>query len=248
MLSFAALELQLSDLVQEALVSQRLDTVQDRRRFQREAQRLIGGLRDDFRKRARGVLEAAYGEGVKLAGARPPGAIQRATLDTIVENASLSLHSALDTVGRRVDDTFRRVGLEQASRQLHRELPEHAAADIMRRDLRKRGLTGFVDRAGRRWRLSTYSRMVIRTTTSEAANRGVADAVTAVGRDLVRVSRPDGHVCTHHPNDPRNPCRALEGKVLSLTGRTPGYPVLKSLPPFHGNCGHKIAPAPEAVR
>lgn len=242
MLSFAALELQLSDLVQEALVSPRLDTVQERRRFQREAQRLIGGLREDFRKRARDVLESAYGEGVKVAGARPPGAIQRAALDTIVENASLRLHAALDTVGRRVDDSFRRVGLEQASRQLGRELPERAAAGVMRRELRQRGMTGFVDRAGRRWRLTTYSRMVIRTTTSEAGNRGVADAVTAVGRDLVRVS--DDH-CRFHKDDPENPCRALEGKVVSLTGRTPGYPTLKQIPPFHPNCEHNIAPAPE---
>jgi hypothetical protein len=245
MLSFAAVELQLTSLVQEALVSQRLDTVQERRHFQREAQRLIGALREDFRVRIKDVLEAAYGDGVKLAGARPPGAIQRAALDTIVENASLRLHASLDTIGRQFDDTFRRVGLQQAARQLSRELPERAAADVMRRELQKRGLTGFVDRTGRRWRLSTYSRMVIRTTTSEAGNRGVADAVTAVGRDLVRVS---DHNCHFHNDDPTNPCRALEGKTLSLAGLTPGVDMLPSLPPWHPNCSHVIAPAPEGAR
>jgi hypothetical protein len=241
MLAFAALELRLSGIVQQALVAD-LESPQARRRFQAEAHRLIDHLRVDLRQRAREVLEAAYGDGAKLAGARPPGAIKRAALDSITESASLRLHSALDTIGRQFDDAFRRVGLQQAARQLEKELPEHAAADVMRRELMKRGMTGFVDRAGRNWRLSNYSRMVIRTTTSEAGNRGVADAALAVGRDLVEI--PNRH-CHHHPDDPTNPCRALEGKVVSLSGRTPGYPVLFKLPPFHPYCEHGIKPARE---
>ena len=243
-LAFAALKLRLSGIVQEALISQRLDTVRERRGFQRRAHRLIEHLREDFRERAREVFEAAYGDGVKLAGARPPGAIQRAALDALTENAIQRLHNSLSTVGRQFDDAFRRVGLQQAARQLTRELPPDAAADLMRRELMRKGMTGLVDRRGRRWRLSHYSRLVISTTTSEAANRGVADAVTAVGRDLVRISRPEGATgCHHHPDDPNNPCRALEGQVVSLTGASPGYPVLEELPPFHPFCSHGIAPA-----
>lgn len=245
-LAFAALELRLSGIAQQALTGNHVDTIRGRRQLQRQAQALITRLRADFRSRARAIIESAYGEGAKLAGARPPGAVKRAALDTLTRSAIVKLDGALNTVGRQYDDVFRRVGLEQAARQVGRELPREAAADLMRQELRRRGLTGFVDRRGRRWTLSNYSRMVIATTTAEASNRGVADAIIAVGRDLVRISLPEGHPgCKHHPADPLNPCRALEGKVLSLTGRTPGYPRLVRIPPFHPFCAHGLAPAPE---
>lgn len=247
-LAFVALELRLSSLAQQALGDNALGSLRVRRGYTAQAQELIARFRADFRPRAREVLEAAYDEGARLAGARPMGLIRRNALSLLVDGAVQRLDGSLVTVGRRFDDTFRRVGLQQAARQLERELPQEAAADLIRRDLVRHGLTGFVDRAGRRWRLPTYSRMVIRTTTAEAANRGVADAVQTVGRDLVRVSLPEGHPgCHHHPDDPTNPCRVLEGKTLSLTGRTEGVPVLPRIPPFHPNCQHGIAPAPEAV-
>lgn len=245
-LAFVALELELSSLAQEALAEGALGSLRARREFHRRARDLVEGFRLEFRDEARAVLETAYDRGARTVGARPMGLVRRQALAAIVDAATARLDSSLVTVGRRFDDTFRRVGLQQAARQLERELPERAAADVMRRELLKRGLTGFVDKRGHRWRLQTYSEMVIETTTSEAANRGVADAIQAVGRDLVRVNRPEGAAgCGHHPSDPAHPCRALEGKVLSLTGRTPGYPRLLRIPPFHPRCRHGIGPASE---
>lgn len=242
-LAFAALELQLSALAQEALAEGALRSMRARRDYHVRSRELIGRMRSDFRERVRDLLETAYDGGARLVGARPMGLVRRQALAAIVDSTTSRLDSSLTTVGRRFDDTFRRVGLEQAARQLARELPERAAADLMRRELMKRGMTGLVDRSGRRWRLQHYSRMVIVTTTSEAANRGVADAVLTVGRDLVRINQPEGHHCTHHPKDPANPCWVLEGKTVSLNGHTPGYPVLKAFPPFHPFCHHGLAPA-----
>lgn len=244
-LAFATLELRLSEVAQRGLAGEQLDTVLGRRRVQRQARGLIDSFRSDYRARMADLLESAYGSGARLAGARPPGAIQRAAMARLVGGTAQRLDFALDTVGRQVDDIFRKAGLEHAARQLERELPQKAAVELMRRDLAERGVTGFVDRANRRWTLSNYARMALTTTTSEAANRGVADAVKATGRDLIRVSN---HHCKHHPNDPTNPCRIFEGKVLSLTGRTPGVPVLLTLPPWHPFCEHNIGPAPEGAR
>lgn len=244
-LSFAALELQLSEVAQQGLSDGQLDTVLGRRRVQRQSRHLIDTFRSDYRERLAALLESAYGSGARLAGARPPGAIQRAAMARLVGGTTQRLDFALDTVGRQVDDIFRQAGLQHAARQLTRELPQEAAVDLMRRDLAERGVTGFVDRRGARWTLSNYSRMALTTTASEAANRGVADAVKATGRDLVRVTRPDGRPCNHHPSDPDNPCRTLEGKTVSLTGRTPGYLVLLTPPPWHPFCHHVIGPAPE---
>lgn len=247
-LVFATLELELSGLAQEALSSGQVDTVRGRRNYQRYAQSLIAHVRSDARVRVQEVIEAAYGDGARLAGARAPGAIQRATIDQIAQAAIVSLDGSLDTVGRQFDDVFRRVGLGQASRQLERELPRPAAVDLMRQELQRKGMTGFVDRAGRNWRLSTYSSMALRTTTAEASNRGVAEAMSATGRDLIRISLPEGHPgCRHHPDDPTNPCRAYEGQTLSLFGKTKGFLVLPSLPPWHPQCEHHIAPAPESA-
>ena len=248
-LLFATLELELTGVAQEALTSGQLDTVRGRRRFQAAAKGLIARVRPDARERVAAMLESAYGEGLRIAGAKPPGAIQRATLDQLAHGLIVRLDGSFDTVGRQVDDIFRQVGLQQAARQLTRELPEQAAADLMRQELHRRGLTGFVDRAGKRWRLSTYSRMALHTTASQAQNRGVAEAMSAAGRDLVRINLPEGHAgCRHHGADPDSPCRRLEGKVLSLSGATPGVPVLEQLPPFHPFCEHGIAPAPEVAR
>lgn len=241
-MAFAALELQLSEVAQQGLAGEQLDTVLGRRRVQRQARVLIDNFRRDYRERLSDLLESAYGSGARLAGARPPGAIQRAAMARLVGGTAQRLDFALDTVGRQVDDIFREAGLRHAARQLTRELPVEAAVDLMRRDLAERGVTGFVDRRGARWTLSNYSRMALKTTASEAANRGVADAVKATGRDLIRVT---GHGCKHHPSDPNNPCRIFEGKTLSLAGRTPGYPVLLVIPPWHPFCEHNIAPAPE---
>lgn len=248
-LAFVTLELALSAMAQEALAEGALSSLRARRDFHERAQTLIGQFRRDFRQRARAVLETAYDDGARFAGARPMGLVRQQAIGAIVESATTRLDASLVSVGRRFDDTFRQVGLQQAARQLERELPERAAADVMRRELMQRGITAFVDRGGKRWRLENYSRMVIRTTTSEAANRGVADAVLTVGRDLVRVSLPEGRPgCKHHRNDPGHPCSEMEGKTLSLTGFTPGVPVLRRLPPFHPNCQHGIAPAPEVAR
>jgi hypothetical protein len=246
-LAFAALELQLSEVAQQGLAGEQLDTILGRRRVQRESRRLIDSFRRDYRERLADLLESAYGSGARLAGARPPGAIQRAAMARLVNGTAQRLDFALDTVGRQVDDIFREAGLKHAARQLARELPQEAAVDLMRRALQQRGVTGFVDKRGARWTLSNYSRMALKTTASEAANRGVADAVRATGRDLIRVTTPEGHRCTHHPTDPTNPCRVFEGKTLSLTGRTPGVPVLLILPPWHPFCEHNIAPAPEGA-
>lgn len=244
-LLFAAMELELTNLATEALTSGRLAEMRSRNRLRAQAGKLINRLATDYRKRLREVIEAAYGDGARLAGARPRSQITRAAISALVDESVTRLDTSLSTVGRQVDDIFRRVGIQQAARQITQELPERAAAGLVERDLRRRGLTGFVDSAGRQWKLSTYAQLVIRTTTAEAVAQGTSDAVIAAGRDLVRIS---DHTCDHHPSDPEHPCRELEGKTFSLTGVTPDFPRLPLLPPFHPNCRHVMAPAPHPER
>ncbi|AUM18235.1 MULTISPECIES: phage minor capsid protein [Rhodococcus] len=76
----------------------------------------------------------------------------------------------------------------------------------------REGLTGFTDRAGRRWRPDTYADMALRTSAFRAQTAGHQARLRQRGFDLVVVS--------HHRN-PSPQCAPFEGKVLSLSGSTP---------------------------
>jgi hypothetical protein len=74
-----------------------------------------------------------------------------------------------------------------------------------------RGITGFVDRSGRRWQLASYVEMAARTGTAQAAVQGHLDRLGTAGIDLVIVSDAPQE-CAR--------CRPWEGKVLHRGQRT----------------------------
>lgn len=86
---------------------------------------------------------------------------------------------------------------------------------------------------GRRYKVDAYCELVARTRTREAQSLATIDAVQRYGQDLVQVSR-------HNTETPL--CQGYEGKRYSITGRTPGYPILDARPPFHPNCWHVLTP------
>lgn len=99
--------------------------------------------------------------------------------------------------------------------------------------LQEKGLASLVDKGGKAWELDRYAEMLIRTKAVEARNTGMANRMVENGYDLVQVT-------THGADDV---CGDWEGKVLSLTGRTPGYPTVSDAEAaglFHPNCKHAI--------
>lgn len=96
------------------------------------------------------------------------------------------------------------------------------------------GLAALIDKGGRQWQLDTYAEMLFRTKAVEARNRGLANRMVENDYDLVQVS---SHGSNHAA------CAVWEGKILSLTGNTPGYPTIafaESAGLFHPNCKHAI--------
>lgn len=100
----------------------------------------------------------------------------------------------------------------------------------------KGGLTSFVTSDGKRLPLNFYAMTVVRTkrvtASIEGSNRRYIDA----GQDLVEIEG-NGDQCAI--------CARYRGMVISLTGKTEGYPVLGGdikLPPYHPNCrcGHVV--------
>lgn len=146
---------------------------------------------------------------------------------------------------RTIPDIYRQVVAETSA-------PGVVTGSVTRRQAAARaldrfaakGVTGFVDRAGRRWELETYAEMTARTASGRAMIQGRLDTYQADGRDVVIVSDA--------PEECKV-CRVFEGKLLSISGRSVGQTVggkrvidsvsgaqAKGL--HHPNCRHDLRP------
>ena len=165
--------------------------------------------------------------------------VQTDAVRTLQDAILGKLDTARRTVGRQVEDVYAKAGRRAVMRSLlGAEGSPQAASAQLAADLRRRGVTGFVDRAGRQWRLDTYAEMAIRTTTREAVVQGSMDRMASHGIDLARVSTHGGSCAI---------CSPYEGRLVSLSGQTVEYQgeaVMDAsiVPPYHPRCRHSLAP------
>ena len=165
--------------------------------------------------------------------------------------AYATVQSAL--IGRIEPDVYRRIGLEQVALQQATGRGTYKMLPGFVEQLRREGITAFVDKAGRHWSLHTYCAMVSRTTSRQAEVLAVLTADPE--QDLYRISS-HGTTCAI--------CAPFEGRVYSKSGTNPDYPPLaaafgKQDPAgpdtlantwlnLHPNCLHSILPYSEAGR
>lgn len=154
------------------------------------------------------------------------GTLHKEALGLLADNFVSELNGAAETVGRRVADVYRQEGLRAVQRQFIEAQTQRQTRTQLVQSLTDRGVTSFVDRAGREWGLTRYAEMVSRTTASEAANAGVVNSMLDTGLDVVEIA----------VSDPCPICEPYAGNTYSLTGATPGLEVLDDQPPFHPNC------------
>jgi len=92
----------------------------------------------------------------------------------------------------------------------------------------------FIDKAGRKWDTKTYLDMMTHTVMSTTQRDIYANVLTQEGKDLVKITQ----------NGATDACKNWEGKILSLTGSTKGYPTLKEATAtgeiFHPRCKHRF--------
>jgi hypothetical protein len=151
-------------------------------------------------------------------------------------------------VGRSVDDLYAKAGRRATVRALLGAdgSPQIAArrlkADLLKEPYVKRliqqGGTGFVDRAGKKWSLQTYSEMVIRTTTRNAVVQGQIAKMASLGINLLRVST-HASACKL--------CIPYQGRLLSIDGSITEYngesvADISNAPTYHPNCRHTVIP------
>jgi hypothetical protein len=75
----------------------------------------------------------------------------------------------------------------------------------------QRGITGFVDKAGRVWNLASYAEMAVRSVTARAAVEGHVDALVEIGQQLVIVSDAPLECPL---------CAPWEGEILAINGQS----------------------------
>lgn len=133
------------------------------------------------------------------------------------------------------DDLYRQLTAKSAIDQVldNGLTPAQAQAKIWQ-EFTDRGITGFVDKAGRNWNLASYVEMSTRSAASRAFNDAHLATMVALGIELFTVD-DDGNPCPL--------CWPWQGRVLSVTqddraDATIADATAKGL--FHPNCRHVL--------
>lgn len=178
------------------------------------------------------VSQAEAERTMAVASLRPAGtALAALTRDLEGRLASTDLR-----VLRSAEDIYRQVIGRATAQGLAGEYTRRTAAQAALNMFADRGITGFIDTAGRAWNLPSYTEMASRTAALNASRVGKLDSMRAHGNDLAIIS---GTVAGCEL------CAPWEGVVVSLDGTTPGYPTLDEAEGdglFHVNCGHMADP------
>ena len=104
------------------------------------------------------------------------------------------------------------------------------------------GEAKFIDSGGHEWDSRDYFAMNVRTNAMRVYNDVLAGNVAKDGGDLVQVTRHGDPGCKQ--------CFPWEGRILSLTGKTKGYPTYEECRAagcFHPNCTHSIQTVDELI-
>jgi len=167
------------------------------------------------------------------------GTLHQEAIHVLAESTYSRLVGVDLTIGRQVDDLFRALQLEYTQSTVLGIDSVDTAARRMRKDLASRGVTGFIDRAGRQWNMASYARMSVHHATMQSFRSGTVNRLLEHGYDLLVVSQ-------HLEACPK--CIPWEGRTLSITGETPGYPTLEEARAAgleHVGCRHSLTLSPQ---
>lgn len=215
----------------------------------RQLDRTTGTLLDQVAPRIRATIDQGLGDAVDQVRRQAVATVGRSaalhvaapdvtplaqSLDTALDTAAASAQDALAAATKAIAEVEpaalplsphqaavqqaiagTRGGMPGSSLSLSRIQAAQKALD----DLGDQGITGFVDKAGRNWNLTSYVEMATRTAVSNTWDDMQANAITRAGIDLVTVA-------THSTEGSCPHCLPWLGRTLSLTGATAGYPTL----------------------
>jgi hypothetical protein len=136
-------------------------------------------------------------------------------------------------ITRYADDIYQAVQVDASISQVLGSTPAKAQSDAYRA-LTRRGVDGFTDSRGRKWELSAYVEMAVRTAAQRAFNVSHLDRMRSLGIELFTVT-DDGNPCPL--------CAPWQGKILSVdydprADATIADATAAGL--FHNNCKHEL--------
>lgn len=191
-------------------------------------------------KVSEGIIEA-YKKGIAEVGSK------KGTHNTVLDELDipmnlkmlvLATNNLLDNASfqvlRKANDAYQQVMAHATTGLLAGTDTRMQASQKMLNEFASKGITTFVDKAGRNWDLGSYAEMCARTVGSHAALQGHIDRQVEVGEDLVKVSTI-GTTCPI--------CQRWQGVVLSISGNHPKYHSVdeaKASGLFHPNCKHTL--------
>ena len=214
--------------------------LQETQKLNKELAKLIGNVQKlSNSKVSKGIIEA-YKQG-KLE------VCDKSTHETIMDELEIPmnlkmqvlaannlLNNASFQVLRNANDAYQQIMANATTGLLAGTDTRIQATQKMLNEFASKGITTFVDKAGRNWSLASYAEMCTRTVTAHAALQGHIDRQLEVGEDLVKVSSI-GTTCPI--------CMRWQGVVLSISGNSPKYHSVdeaKAAGLFHPNCKHTL--------
>lgn len=216
-----------------------------RNEIQRELEMLRSATVEEVTK----AIQAAYNRGTATAGQdlkalqTPPsiafGVVDQDAMRVMIETTVGTINATHLRVLRFIEDVYRDVISEASAQVTLGAMTRRQAAQLALDRFAVRGVTGFIDAAGRSWSLESYVEMALRSSAGQAAVQGHIDRLSQAGHDLVIVSDAPEE-CPQ--------CRPWEGRVLSLKGYPPpqGVMIAGTLDQaiaaglFHPGCRHSI--------
>lgn len=168
----------------------------------------------------------------------------------MAEVAYQSTASKLFLIGRLQSDIYRETALEKSIEALAEGKGALTKVEEIIKATEEAGITGFVDKAGHEWSMSSYGNMAMRTTVSQAQTAAILTKDDE--QDLYKI-QPIGTTCPI--------CAVYEGRVYSKSGTSPFYPplsdafgkidpagqnnIMNSFLNIHPNCLHSLTPYTE---
>jgi hypothetical protein len=166
-------------------------------------------------------------------------------IDSAISNAKEAVRSAVSGVSKSSSRM-----LDQATREkLRAVIFEGKDKGSTLREIKgklvekiNKGGVRLIDSRGRNWTADAYAEMLGRTESMNMYNNGVVSQMLHREHDLAYITSYSGCTC--------DICLQWEGKIVSLTGKTEGYPTLDDAlgeGMFHPNCLHRLRPLPKDV-
>ena len=209
-------------LITEAAQKEQLGTLYHYRNQQQQIRMILSRTDAHLRLMEAGiqqdVIDAVLGEytdGAVAAASSVPGATvptmaPPASVQALAAEAVTAVMSQRTAILRSTEDIYRSLTEVVSARAIATGAPYNRILQTSLNEYADRGVTGFVDRAGRRWGIDSYAEMAVRTANNRAHNQGRKDQYQELGVELVLTS-------WHRASAPQ--CIPYQGKILALSGQ-----------------------------